>query len=42
MFPKIANLWANVKTETNLQEMQQSEFVTLHKVKVLQKEKVLK
>jgi hypothetical protein len=38
----MVDLWANIKDKTNVQETQQSKFVTLHKVKVAQKEKVLK
>ncbi len=42
MFPKMVDLWANIKAKTNVQESQQSKFVALHKIKVLQRKKVLK
>jgi len=29
VFPRMANLWANTKIESNLQETQQSKFVAL-------------
>jgi hypothetical protein len=36
----MADLWTNTKTKLNLQKMQQSKFVALHRIKVLQKNKV--
>jgi hypothetical protein len=33
----MANLWANTKIESNLEETQQSKFVALHKAKIPQR-----
>jgi hypothetical protein len=37
VFPRMANLWANIEIESNLQKMKQSKFVALHKVNVPQR-----
>jgi len=42
MFPRMANLWTNIKAKLNLQETKKSKFVALHKTKAPWKNKIPK
>jgi hypothetical protein len=42
MLPKMVDFWANIKWEIDVEEMQQSKSITLHKTKAPRRKKVPK